>query len=183
MAGNDPILKAMLPGLAEIRSEIWVADDNADVRLLLKHGFRRSYPPVVVEFFSDGAELVARVRQGHATPKVLLLDYDMPELNGVATVKTLRVEGWLSQTVVVMFSGNADNATVSEAYSNGIDLFLHKPRNGNEYVTLANLCAHCLEEGGIPEEGDFSTARGVTNAFERLMQKREAMAPNVRENL
>jgi len=31
MAGNDPFLKAMLSGLAEIRNEIWVADDNADV--------------------------------------------------------------------------------------------------------------------------------------------------------
>ncbi len=175
MAINHQLLNEMLSGLSQTRNEIWVADDNADVHFLLKKGFRRSFPPVTVEFFLDGKQLVERVRQTQAAPRVLLLDYDMPGLNGVAAVNTLRVEGRLENTVVVMFSTSANDATVAEAYGSGIALFLAKPRDGHEYVTLANLCAHCLEHGqSITGQQEFRTICSVTSAFERLMQKRDA---------
>src|SRR5881227_1342523 len=105
MASDSPLLKEIAAVLNRPLNgdSIWVADDNADVRLLLSRAFKRFFPPVSVEFFADGAAIVERIRRGIAAPKLLLLDLQMPALGGTKVLKTLSAEDHLHETTVLIF--------------------------------------------------------------------------------
>ena len=124
---------------------IWVADDNPEVRLLLERTFKRFFPPVPVEYFSDGGAIVKRIRRGDRAPRLLLLDFQMPSLNGIETLKRLNEEGATYETTVLMFSTCAGEKEVRDAYELGAQFFLQKPIGGEEYRELAKLCLRCLD--------------------------------------
>ncbi|KAA0165862.1 hypothetical protein FNF28_03367 [Cafeteria roenbergensis] len=74
---------------------VWLADDDATVlrverRLLERWGAR-------VEGFADGADVVARLRELQTTggrfPDTLVIDSQMPRLDGLATVRALQAMG------------------------------------------------------------------------------------------
>jgi CheY-like chemotaxis protein len=147
VASQNRILKEVLNGLRdgpEIlkgRSAIWVADDNADVRLLLGRAFQRCQVKIETEFFGDGAAVVKRLVEGGSAPRVLLLDIQMPWMDGMAVLRTLRREGYLEWTVVIVCSSLDDAVTVQEAYAFGVQFYVRKPRSGEEYKDIARLCA------------------------------------------
>jgi len=148
VATEHTILTEVLRGLAKppALEGIWVADDNADVRLLLCRAFKRCGTTSPIQFFCDGADVVEQLRKAEHLPKVLLLDVEMPSLDGIQTIKTLRREGYLERTNVIMFSTLNDAATISAAYSTGAKLFVPKPTRGEEYRDLARLCGELADQ-------------------------------------
>jgi CheY-like chemotaxis protein len=153
------------------RQDVWAADDGADVRLLLSRAFKRCFPPVSAEIFADGAAMIERVEHGSRVPKVVLLDYQMPGLDGLQTVAALQpyLHG---ETVVLMFSAVTNRETVRAAYSSGVRLFLGKPVNGHEYMTLANLCAYCSDHE--PSFDPLGSAWDVTRALHLFTEQNPA---------
>jgi two-component system chemotaxis response regulator CheY len=147
MASDNALLREVAAALTRPLSadSIWVADDSADVRLLLSRAFKRFLPPVGVEFFSDGSAIVERIRRGAVTPKLLLLDFEMPSLNGIETIKTLVAEGHTQATTIIVFSVSTEPDVVCRAYESGAHFFVQKPIDGDEYLDVAKLCLKCLD--------------------------------------
>ena len=54
----------------------------------------------------------------------IIVDYDMPELNGIEFLKILRSEG--DTTPVIIFTGVGHEHTAIEAINNGANFFLQK---------------------------------------------------------
>ena len=129
---------------AVARDSIWVADDNADVRLLLNRAFKRCDTGVPVEFFRDGGAVVRKVHECGGAPKVLLMDFEMPCMDGLQTLKTLGNERFLAGTTVVIFSTVDDASCVQEAYASGARFYVRKPTDGHQYRQLARLCSACV---------------------------------------
>jgi CheY-like chemotaxis protein len=153
------------------RQDVWVADDGADVRLLLSRAFKRCFPPVSAEIFADGLAMIDRVEQGFPLPKVLLLDYQMPGLDGLQTLAALK-PNLRDDAVVLMFSAVTDRETVRTAYTAGVRLFLGKPVNGHEYMALANLCAYWSDHE--PAFDPLDGAWAVTRALELFTEQNPA---------
>jgi CheY-like chemotaxis protein len=154
-----------------VRQEVWAADDGADVRLLLSRAFKRCFPPVSAEIFADGLAMIERVERGSPLPKVVLLDYQMPRLDGLQTVAALQPH-LRGDTVVLMFSGVINRETVRAAYSSGVRLFLGKPVNGHEYMSLANLCAYCSDHE--PTFDPLDAVWDVTRALDMFTEQNTA---------
>jgi CheY-like chemotaxis protein len=136
--------------------------------LLLSRAFKRCFPPVSAEIFADGSAMIERVEQGSALPKVVLLDYQMPGLDGLQTLAALKPH-LRGDTMVLMFSGVINRETVRAAYSSGVRLFLGKPVNGHEYMTLANLCAYCSDHE--PAFDALDSAWDVTRALDLFTEQ------------
>lgn len=60
-------------------------------------------------------------------PDVVMVDFLMPETDGIEIVRSLRSEG--SDARIVMLSQVSDKEMVEKAYSEGIDFFISKPVN------------------------------------------------------
>jgi putative two-component system response regulator len=61
------------------------------------------------------------------TPDLILLDIDMPNLNGFQTIKLLKLNPETQEIPVIFVSGRSDEASVTEAMQLGAADFLTKP--------------------------------------------------------
>lgn len=101
---------------------VLVVDDDPALRglfadLLSEQGCR-------VSTAADGAEAVRAVRQSR--PDLVLIDYEMPELDGLAAAREIRALPG-RPVPIVMISSRDDAATREAARAAGIDRYLVKP--------------------------------------------------------
>ena len=98
---------------------ILVVDDDKLVREVVVAVLRgRGYE---VEFAGNGAEALDRVAE-HEAFHLILLDVQMPVLDGWSTIRELRARG--CNAPIVMMSGHA---TEAEALRNGVQALIAKP--------------------------------------------------------
>lgn len=101
---------------------VLVTDDDRGVRRLVREMLKNDGDIVIVGEASNGQEAVT-LAKAHQ-PDVVVMDVDMPLLNGLQATARLRASG--SASKVVMFSANTDQAVVESAFSNGAVGFVAK---------------------------------------------------------
>jgi DNA-binding NarL/FixJ family response regulator len=101
---------------------IVIADDHHLVRQGLRALLEKHPELSVVGEAQDGLEALAVTDQLH--PQVLLLDINMPLLNGIEVAKRVREE--IPETRVVILSMYSDESLVKKAFRNGARGYLLK---------------------------------------------------------
>ena len=101
---------------------VLVTDDDRGVRRLVRELLKNDSDIVIVGEASNGQEAVTLARERH--PDVVVMDIDMPLLNGLQATAKLREAG--SASKVVMFSANTGQTIVESAFSNGAVGFVAK---------------------------------------------------------
>lgn len=109
------------PASAPRRTAV-VADDSASVRMVLK-GLLEENGLRVVQSVGNGSEAIAAVRTHR--PGVLCLDVNMPLMGGLEALPLVRELS--PETVVVMVTGCADRAFVTQAAGLGAKGYILKP--------------------------------------------------------
>jgi DNA-binding NtrC family response regulator len=100
-----------------------IADDEPTVRTALTGFFQTAYRDCVVEAVADGAAAVEAVRRG--APALVLLDIEMPGLDGVAALQQIRA---LDAAVpVIMVTGNESSRVAGDVIRLGAFSYLPKP--------------------------------------------------------
>ncbi len=109
------------------RIRVLVVDDSVVIRRLVTHALEQDPAVEVVGAAANGAIALQRIPQ--LNPDVLTLDIEMPEMNGLETLRHLRQE--YPQLRVIMFSTLTERgATVTlEALSLGADDYVAKASN------------------------------------------------------
>ena len=102
---------------------VLVADDDATHRrvlqdILVKAGFR-------VVLAENGK--IALAQFSKTQPDVVLLDVEMPELDGFSVCETIRAQEGIRETPIFIITGREDKEAVTRAYSVGATDFLNKP--------------------------------------------------------
>jgi CheY-like chemotaxis protein len=105
------------------RMHALIVDDSRTMRLLVRRVLERSIFRLDVEEAGDGTTALARFDD--ATFDLVFLDYNMPGLNGIETMK--RVLARDAGTKVIMISAERDDEHVRQAESLGASGFLYKP--------------------------------------------------------
>lgn len=101
-----------------------VVDDSLAMRSIMKRilhelGFE------VVEA-TNGREALDRLHQG-AQPQVALVDWNMPVMDGVALVRSMRGSATWSGVPVMMVTAETERSLVVQALDAGADDYLMKP--------------------------------------------------------
>jgi two-component system cell cycle response regulator DivK len=105
--------------------KILVADDIAMNRELMRDVLE-SNGYLVMEA-RDGGEAIREAYSGQ--PDLILLDIDMPVLNGFAVVKRLRQDKHFGETPIIAITGLSSREDRERAYDAGFNSFLRKPFN------------------------------------------------------
>ena len=116
---------------------VLVAEDSAVVRAVLRRqleegGFR------VVEAH-DGDEALRMARQ--VAPAVILLDIEMPKLDGRAVLKALKSDPHMADTPVVFLTGRRDTDDLVAALELGAHDYLCKPFENAELLARVSAAA------------------------------------------
>jgi CheY-like chemotaxis protein len=112
-----------------------VEDDDVDV-MNVRRAFRQFHILNPLFVASDGVEALSMLRSG-AVPtdrRLVLLDLNMPRMNGIELLRELRSDPSLHATPVVVLTTSDDERDRIEAYNLHVAGYLVKP------VTFASFC-------------------------------------------
>ena len=109
---------------------ILVADDSMVVRAVLRRQLETDGHTVVEAV--NGEEAIDACREYH--PDVVLLDVEMPVLDGHATLARLKADPQLKDIPVVFLTGRVDTADVVNGLRLGAHDYLRKPFEANELM-------------------------------------------------
>jgi len=102
--------------------KILLVDDSKTMRSI-QRGILTQLGFAQIQEASDGADALARV--DNIRPDLILVDWNMPNMNGPAFVRAYRERG--GQAAVVMVSAECERPRVVEAVKTGVDNFVAKP--------------------------------------------------------
>ncbi len=117
-------------------AKILVADDNETVRALFTRDLKRQGHNVTA--VEDGDDALIHL-DSHPVD-VLLLDIDMPRLDGLSVLKAVRADTRYSDLHVLIVSANDEMELIAECIESGADDYLSKPCNSTLLHARINAC-------------------------------------------
>jgi CheY-like chemotaxis protein len=125
---------------------ILVAEDNSDDLFLLRQAFKKAGVAHSLHEVPDGLEALAYLK-GEAAfadrglypiPDVLLLDLNMPRMNGFEVLQWVRQDRHWKRLVVHVLTASARQADVARASELGANSYILKPSRVDELVGFVN---------------------------------------------
>jgi CheY-like chemotaxis protein len=114
-----------------------VEDDEVDV-MNVKRAFERNHILNPLHTASDGLEALELLRSGRLPHerRIILLDLNMPRMNGIEFLRELRADATLKHLPVVVLTTSNDERDRVEAYNLNVAGYLLKPVTFVEFVEL-----------------------------------------------
>jgi CheY-like chemotaxis protein len=106
-----------------VASRVLIVDDSSTMRSIVRKILTASNFPLDIVEVNEGTAALEMVRNGAID--VVFLDYNMPGLDGLATLKELK--RMQPQLEVVLISSTDDKAVAERAVEEGAAAFLRKP--------------------------------------------------------
>jgi CheY-like chemotaxis protein len=124
-------------------SVLLVEDDDVDAEAVIR-SIRRSQVPIDVVWVEDGLEALDVLRGEHTyqtieRPVIVLLDLNMPRMDGFEFLQALRSDPSLHDLVVFVLSTSAADADRTRAYHQNIAGYLVKSSVGPQFARLARM--------------------------------------------
>ncbi len=143
---------------ASLPVRIVVAEDNASDRLILQEAFDEIDVRVELRFVDDGEDLLDYLqnRNRHAgerspRPTLVLMDLNLPRMNGHDALKALRADEALRFLPVIVLSTSDSPKQIAQAYDSGANAFIVKPSPFEDIVQmLRRFCAFWLACATLP---------------------------------
>lgn len=113
-----------------MKNKILIVDDSAIARMGVKKMLaNRDY---IIEEGISGIEAIDKIASFR--PDILIMDYLMPEMNGLIALKIIRSKG--DNTPVIIISANQQDATKTKFQELGILGLIKKHPNQDELLSL-----------------------------------------------
>ena len=121
----------------ERNGHILVAEDDRTDAFFLERTFSRAGIPVKFTFVNDGQEVIDHLMkiigqersEGSGPPDMLLLDINMPRLNGFEVLTWVRKQKALKKMLVVIFSSSDQPEDMERARKLGANSYIVKPHS------------------------------------------------------
>ncbi|QDT34959.1 response regulator [Thalassoglobus polymorphus] len=134
-----------------------IEDEELDV-IALQRAFTKHNVPFNMTVARNGAEALHVLRgteldqQRIPGPVLILLDVNMPRMNGIEFLKVLRADPELKQLPVFMLTTSDEERDVNAAYNLGISGYLLKQDIGEDCEKLIQLINAYADVVHFPEQ-------------------------------
>lgn len=144
-----------------------VCVDDDPIFLSILTEYLRELNPAAIRTFGDPREAAKLAQEGTLLADVLLLDMEMPGMDGTALCAALRATELHRNTPIIMLSSVQARDRVKGALAAGANEFLHKPLDRLELGARLSMVAQVLEErnraaalaadiGSLRDQPDFA---------------------------
>ena len=114
---------------------LFVEDDAIEVmmfnRVVQKTGFNHR----LIEA-NNGEEALAILRAKEVIPDIILLDLNMPKLNGIEFLKIIKNDEELNHIPTIIFTTSNNHRDIFKCYKIGIAGYIIKPLKYDDYLVL-----------------------------------------------
>jgi DNA-binding response OmpR family regulator len=111
-----------------MKKKILVVDDELSIRMLLENFLGDEYEVITQE---NGYEALSWLQDGNKSD-LILVDIDMPMLNGYDLTESIRKQEGMSTVPVIMLSSKQKSSDRIKSFEVGADDYLQKPFNPEE---------------------------------------------------
>jgi CheY-like chemotaxis protein len=116
-----------------------VEDNPMDLDLTLR-AFSKKRFSNKIEIARDGEEALAffpRWEAGEPLPAVILLDINMPKVNGLEVLKQLKEHPIFRRIPVVVLTSSREDRDLKTAYDLGVNSYIEKPVSFSKFIEVA----------------------------------------------
>lgn len=124
-AENLPPVQLNHIGLPGEKKEIWVAEDNIVNQKVINGLLKKE--GLIVSVFDHGADLLHALKVTEKLPAMILMDCEMPVMDGLDAVRAIRADVDLSKLPVIALTAHAFSDYQEIAETAGMDDYLTKP--------------------------------------------------------
>ena len=124
-------------------AEVLLVEDEADDAELLTRALLELRPGTRVTVVSDGVEALQRLmdddRDAALTPKLIVLDLNLPRLDGIQVLRCIQADARTAKIPVVVLSGTCSPEDVGASRSYGAKACMRKPHCGGDMHRLVEV--------------------------------------------
>lgn len=120
--------------------KILLADDDPEDRMIMADTFSEMELSGIIHFVENGESVMSyldSVRQRDSLPSLIVLDLNMPRLNGTQTLKLLKNDDRFRHIPVVIFSTSVNAIEMQECLKTGAASYVVKPVTYKECLETA----------------------------------------------
>jgi len=104
-----------------------IADDDLALRFIMQKMLEGwGFEPIIA---ADGAAALRIMEESDEPPRLLLLDWEMPKINGLDLCKKIRETASDDPPYIILVTGHAESEYIQNALDAGANDFLSKPTN------------------------------------------------------
>lgn len=116
-----------------------VEDNPMDLDLTLR-AFNKKKFSNTIQIARDGEEALAffpRWEAGEPLPAVILLDINLPKVNGLEVLQKLKEHPVFRRIPVVVLTSSRENSDLNNAYDLGVNSYIEKPVSFSKFIEVA----------------------------------------------
>ena len=129
---------------------ILIAEDDADDFLLMKKAMEQTRIANELHWVKDGEELLDYLlhrglyKDPKKSPKpvLILLDLNMPKVDGREALKQIKANEDLKSIPVVVLTTSKRDEDVVQSYNLGVNSFIRKPEDFNKFINIIRDVSH-----------------------------------------
>lgn len=159
--------------------KVLIADDSPISRHLLEVSLCSSgYETLIV---SDGAEAL-RILQGEDSPKLVLLDWMMPHLDGVEVCRAIKQKHTEQYIYIILLTAKGNQEEINEGLEAGADDYIIKPFDVQELKARLRVGKRILElQDQLVSQATHDSLTGLLNRSAILEVLQKELIRSVRE--
>jgi len=139
-------------------NSILIAEDDADDRFLMQTALDESKSEDKIKFVENGIELLNYLNGLKASngdlpyPDFILLDLNMPKMDGREALKTLKSNAEFKKIPVIIFSTTKNELEVKRCYELGANTYVVKPVSFDSLVdTMQHIRNYWFKTATLPQ--------------------------------
>lgn len=117
---------------------IFSVDDDKDERFFIKEAFMDFVEEEQLRFFTNGIEVIDALAEATEMPDVILMDLNMPLMNGREALGIIKKNPIWKDIPVVIFSTSNYELDVAKCMAAGAKKYICKPSSMMEYPRIFN---------------------------------------------
>jgi CheY-like chemotaxis protein len=122
-----------------LRKKVILVEDDADDRDLFAAFYSKRHDLTLMASVENGVDLINylhEVNSDDGLPDLIILDQNMPKMNGMQTLAFLKSNHRYAQIQAVIYSTHADTSLVHECLKLGAGMVAVKPINREGYQKM-----------------------------------------------
>ncbi len=124
------LVKPRQPVFAKEPIEILIAEDDPDDQMLIGEAFEESEFSHNICFVNNGQELLMHLADpAKATPSLILLDLNMPKMDGRQALARLKENPVTRRIPVIVLTTSNSEEDIEQTYDLGVSSYITKPSN------------------------------------------------------
>lgn len=131
---------------------ILIEDDPGDAEMIIR-ALKKDMPNVELVHLEDGAAAIDLIfgqgehaGQGLRIPQMVILDLNMPKMNGPHVLKNIRYDKRTRRIPVVVFTSSREDSDLGRCYDLGVNSYIVKPVEFQDFTkTISDIGHYWLE--------------------------------------